>query len=86
VSEIMAAAINLHRLGLNPDLAEALQVKAACIERQAGEDSVRSPSVRSVQFGLVVIFLDPHPEHRNRSATSGTGRSAGIALQFTTAS
>ena len=40
---------------------------------------------RSIQFGLVTIRFDPHPEHRSRSATSGTARSAGIASQFTTA-
>ncbi len=43
-SELIAAAINLHRLGLNPDLANALQLKAACIERQTGEDRARPPS------------------------------------------
>ena len=41
---------------------------------------------RSVQFGFVTIFFDPQAEHRSRSATSGTGRSAGNLLRFTTAS
>ncbi len=44
-SEIITAAINLLRLGINPDLASALQVKAHCIERQICDDHAMSSSV-----------------------------------------
>jgi hypothetical protein len=43
-------------------------------------------TAKTTMSGRVVTRFDPQPEQRSRSATSGTGRSAGRASQFTRAS